>query len=67
MGRDWQLIVTEGAVRPQPADDFVATASGADYGDPDGLALWIEVRPNGEVTIGEGMPQWWEHEEQRCT
>lgn len=66
VGRDWQLIITEGSEPPGPADDFVATTSGEDHGDADELAIWIDVQPDGEVTIGEGMPEWWEHEEQRC-
>lgn len=66
VGRDWQLIVTEGPEPPSPADDFVATSSGGDFGDADGLAMWIDVQPDGRVMIGDGMPQWWEHAEQRC-
>lgn len=64
-GRDWQLIVTDGAPRPGPAHD-VATASGDDYGDNDELSIWIDVQPDGEVTIGDGVPAWWAHEKQRC-
>lgn len=66
VGSDWQLIVAQGSEPPEPADDFAAMRSGEDYGQPQQLALWIEVGANGEVSIGEGVPHWWRDEEQRC-
>ena len=66
VGRDWELIVTEGTDRPDPADEFAAHASGADFGNPDELALWIDVSRHGQVTIGEGVPGWWGQDIQRC-
>jgi hypothetical protein len=66
VGADWELIVTEGADRPSPADDFVVTATGEAYGDPAVLSLWIDVDRTGTVSIGEGVPDWWRHEIQRC-
>lgn len=66
VGADWQLIVAEGLEPPEPFEDFAASRSGADYGNPDRLALSIDVTPGGGVVIGEGVPAWWEHEEQIC-
>ena len=66
VGRDWQLLVSEGAARPEPPDDLVAMASGDDYGDPDQLSIWIDVRPDGAVIVGDGVPAWWTHEKQGC-
>lgn len=66
VGRDWELIVTAGPERPDPADDFVATASGDAFGAPAELSLWIDVDLAGTVSVGQGVPEWWQHEVQRC-
>jgi hypothetical protein len=34
---------------------------------PDGpLVLWVEVRPDGTLAVGEGVPGWWEGDPQVC-
>jgi hypothetical protein len=66
VGRDWELIVSQTDARPDPASDMELRVSGDDFGDPDELSLWLSVEPDGTVMTGEGVPEWWGEDIQRC-
>ena len=65
VGRDWELIVWQTATRPDPADEEVHRVSGDAFGHPDEMALWLSIEPDG-VQSGEGVPDWWDSDIQRC-
>jgi hypothetical protein len=66
VGRDWALIVSQTDTRPDPASDMELRVSGADFGDPHELSLWLSVEPDGTVETGEGVPEWWGEDIQGC-
>jgi hypothetical protein len=67
VGRDWELLVWPSPSRPDPDVEVVYHTEGEEFGDPDALALWLSVAPDGTVTSGEGVPEWWgDRDVQRC-
>jgi len=67
VGRDWELIVDQTETRIDPAADFEHRVSGDAFGDPDVLSLWMSVEADGTVVTGEGVPDWWQADIQRCS
>lgn len=66
-GRDWELVVWQSPSRPDPEVEVAHHTSGEAFGDPDVLALWLTVAPDGTVASGEGVPEWWgDRDVQRC-
>lgn len=67
VGRDWELLVWQAPSRPDPAAEEAHRTSGEAFRDPDELSLWLSVAPDGSVTSGEGVPEWWgDRDVQRC-
>ncbi len=67
VGRDWELIVWQSTGRPDPGAQAVHNTSGEAFGDRDERALWLDIAPDGRVTTGEGVPDWWgDRDVQRC-
>jgi hypothetical protein len=66
VGNDWQLIVTQGDDRPDPAAEIVGQTDGATLGNPDPVAISLSIEPDGSVVIGEGIAAWWDGPIQRC-
>lgn len=59
VGRDWELVVSQGLPPPDPADEVVLRITGEPFGDPDVLTLWLSVELDGTAVTGEGVPEWW--------
>ena len=66
VGRDWELIVDQTDARINPAAEFEHRVSGDAFGDVDVLSLWLSVEADGTVITGEGVPEWWQADIQRC-
>ena len=66
VGRDWELVVDQTDTRIDPAADFELSVSGDSFGDLDVLSLWLSVEADGSVLTGEGVPEWWQADIQRC-
>ena len=66
VGRDWELIVDQTDSRIDPAADFEHRVSGESFGDLDVLSVWLSVEADGTVVTGEGVPEWWQADIQRC-
>jgi len=59
VGRDWELTVSQTPSRPDPGGEMAHRVTGEAFGDPDVLALWLSVEPDGTVVTGDGVPEWW--------
>jgi hypothetical protein len=66
VGRDWELIVVQTGGRPAPGDDPVLSITSEAFGDPDALTLWLSIGADGAAVTGEGVPEWWREDLQRC-
>jgi hypothetical protein len=62
----WELIVTEGDDRPDPAGDIAARAAADDFESRDPLAVALSIEVDGSIEISEGVPAWWDSDIQRC-
>ena len=64
---EWTLVVQRGGLDIEPdAAPVLVRANGGMFGHPDELALWLDIDEAGVPTVGDGVPPWWEFEEQRC-
>lgn len=67
MAPAWTLVVQRGGLDIEPDEaPVIVRASGAMFGHPDEIALWLDIDEAGVPTVGDGVPPWWEFEEQRC-
>ena len=63
----WTLVVQPGGIGLEPDEaPVLVRAGGAMFGHPDELALWLDIDEAGVPTVGDGVPPWWEFDEQRC-
>ena len=67
MAPAWTLVVQPGGLGVEPDEaPILVRASGAMFGHPDELALWLDIDEAGVPTVGDGVPPWWDSDEQRC-